>query len=338
MSQALSRCWYGVCPGLWRLMVFLFLPLSWVFRALIGLRRLLYRHGLFRTIRLPVPVIVVGNINVGGSGKTPLTLVLIDWLRQAGYTPGVISRGYGGRARAPMPVRADSDPDLVGDEPVLIARRAGCPLWIGRSRGEAGRGLLGFHPEVDVILADDGLQHYALVRDVEIAVVDGERGFGNGHLLPAGPLREPVSRLAGVDAVVVNGPDVDTGLATPRFAMKLAGRHFVNLAQPDLRVSPERFRGETAHAVAGIGHPARFFDSLAAMGLTPTRCPFPDHHPFAPDDLPAGTVLMTEKDAVKCAAFPRPDTWFLVVDAEVEGGLKTLLLNALKDRHGSQAA
>ncbi len=338
MSQALSRCWYGACPGPWRLVVFLLLPFSWLFRVLIGLRRLLYRLGLLKTTRLPVPVIVVGNINVGGSGKTPLTLTLIDWLRQAGYTPGVISRGYGGRARVPMLVRADSDPDLVGDEPVLIARRAGCPLWIGRSRGEAGRRLLDFHPEVDVILADDGLQHYALARDMEIAVVDGGRGFGNGRLLPAGPLREPVSRLAGVDAVVVNGPDIDLRLAAPRFAMKLTVRHFVNLAQPDLRVSPKRFRGETVHAVAGIGHPERFFDSLAAMGLTLTRCPFPDHHAYAPDDLPAGTVLMTEKDAVKCAAFPRPDAWFLAVDAEVEGGLKTLLLNALKDRHGSQVA
>lgn len=338
MSQALSRCWYGFCPGFWRPLIFLLQPLSWLFRALIGLRRLSYRLGVFRTVRLPVPVIVVGNINVGGSGKTPLTLALIGWLRQAGYTPGVISRGYGGRARVPMPVRADGDPDLVGDEPVLICRRAGCPVWIGRSRGEAGQRLLAFHPEVDVILADDGLQHYALARDVEIAVVDGERGFGNGRLLPAGPLREPVSRLADVDAVVVNGVGEGLKLAVPHFNMALSGNDFVNLDKPDLRVRADRFRDETVHAVAGIGHPERFFDGLTAMGLNIVRHAFSDHHAFTPDDLPAGTVLMTEKDAVKCAAFPRSDTWFLAVDAEVEGGLKTLLLNVLKDRNGSQTA
>lgn len=338
MSQALSRCWYGSCPGPWRLLIFLLRPLSWLFRALIGLRRLFYRLGLFRTIRLPVPVIVVGNINVGGSGKTPLTLALIEWLRQAGYTPGVISRGYGGQARVPMPVRRDSDPALVGDEPVLIARRAGCPVWIGRSRGGAGQRLLAFHPEVNVILTDDGLQHYALARDVEVVVVDGARGFGNGCLLPAGPLREPVSRLVGVDAVVVNGDGKQFAPAMPHFVMTVSGKTFVNLAQPDLRVCADRFRGKTVHAVAGIGHPERFFDALTEMGLTIVRHPFSDHHAFTPSDLPVGTVLMTEKDAVKCAAFPHTDTWFLAVDAEVEGGLKTLLLNALKDRNGSQAA
>lgn len=338
MSQALPRCWYGSCPGPWRLLVFLLRPFSWIFRVLIGLRRWSYRLGLFRTIRLPVPVVVVGNINVGGSGKTPLTLTLIDWLRQAGYAPGVISRGYGGRARESMPVQPDSDPGLVGDEPVLIARRAACPVWIGRSRGEAGRRLLAFHPEVDVILTDDGLQHYALARDVEIAVVDGERGFGNGRLLPAGPLREPVSRLAGVDAVVVNGGGGDLKQAVPHFTMRFYGKDFVNLADSGLRVSPEHFRGQAVHALAGIGHPQRFFDGLTAMGLAVVGHAFPDHHAFTPDDLPAGTVLMTEKDAVKCAAFPRVDTWYLAVDAEVEGGLKTLLLNALKDRNGSQVA
>lgn len=338
MSQALSRCWYGSCAGLWPLLVFLLRPLSWLFRAVIELRRLSYRRGLFRTVRLPVPVVVVGNINVGGSGKTPLTLALIDWLRQAGYLPGVISRGYGGRAHVPMPVRPDSDPGLVGDEPVLIARRAGCPVWIGRSRGEAGRRLLAFHPEVDVILTDDGLQHYALARDVEIVVVDGERGFGNGRLLPAGPLREPVSRLAGVDAVVVNGVGKRLKLDAPHFAMTVSGKVFVNLANPDLRVGVDRFRGETVQAVAGIGHPERFFDGLMVLGLDIVRHSFPDHHAFTLDDLPAGIVLMTEKDAVKCAAFPRSDIWFLAVDAKVEGGLKTLLLNVLKDRNGSQTA
>ncbi len=338
MSQALSRCWYGRCPARYRLLLVLLQPLALVFRVLAGLRRLLYRHGPLKRARLPVPVVVVGNITAGGSGKTPLTLALIDWLRRAGYSPGVISRGYGGNAKTPMPVRADSDPALAGDEPVLIARRAGCPVWIGRARAEAGRRLLECHPEVDVILADDGLQHYALARDVELAVVDGERGFGNGRLLPAGPLREPVSRLRSVDAVIVNGAGRTDTYPVPAFSMRLAAGRCVNLADPARWDAIERFRGETIHAVAGIGHPERFFAGLEAMGLRIERHAFPDHHAFRADDLPAGTVLMTEKDAVKCAAFPRADTWFLAVDAEVEGGLQTLLLNALKERNGSQAA
>lgn len=338
MSQALSRCWYGHCTVPYRLLLVLLYPLSLMFHVLTGMRRLLYRLGWLKATRLSVPVIVVGNITAGGSGKTPLTLALIDWLRQAGYTPGVISRGYGGSAKVPMPVQADSDPELTGDEPVLIARRAVCPVWIGRARAEAGQRLLAFHPEVDVILTDDGLQHYALARDVELAVVDGERGFGNGRLLPAGPLREPVSRLRRVDAVVVNGAGRVEGYAAPGFAMKLTGTRCVNLANPDRQLAIDHFHGERIHAVAGIGHPERFFASLEKMGLDIARHPFPDHHAFLADDLPSGTVLMTEKDAVKCSAFPREDTWFLAVDAEVEGRLKTLLLNALKERNGSKAA
>jgi tetraacyldisaccharide 4'-kinase len=333
LRQALARCWYGRCRA-----IRLLYPLSLLFGLLVAARRWMYRSGLLGTTRLPVPVIVVGNLNVGGSGKTPLTLTLIEWLRRAGFKPGVISRGYGGRARAPMPVSADSDPALVGDEPVLIARRAGCPLWIGRSRGEAGLRLLDFHPEVDVILADDGLQHYALARDMEIVVVDAERRFGNGLLLPAGPLREPVSRLHSADAVVVNGGMRAGDFPVPTFAMTLAGNVFVNLADPGLRATAAHFGDAGVHAVAGIGHPERFFGRLKELGLDVSPRAFPDHHPFTAADLPPGVVLMTEKDAVKCAAFPRADIWFLAVDAEVEGGLKTLLLNALKDRHGSEAA
>ena len=338
MSQALARCWYGDCPLRWRLIVALLRPLSGLFRVLAALRRKLYRLGVLRAIRLPVPVIVVGNINVGGAGKTPLILTLIEWLRAAGYTPGVISRGYGGHAREPTAVTAASDPALVGDEPVLIARRAGCPVWIGRERTAAGRQLLGAHGNVDVLLTDDGLQHYALARDVEIAVVDGARGLGNGRLLPAGPLREPVSRLAEVDAVVVNGAPTALGTGAPGFAMRLRVGAFFNVADPRLRADPDRFQGHVVHALAGIGHPQRFFDTLVNLGLDIRPRAFPDHHRFVPDDLPVGTVLMTEKDAVKCAAFAGPDAWFLVIDAEVEGGLNTLLLNALKDGHGPQAA
>lgn len=338
MSQALARCWFGRGPAWLRWSLAPLYPLSLLFRVLVALRRALYRVGLLKAVRLPVPVIVVGNLSVGGSGKTPLALALVDWLRQAGYVPGLISRGYGGRAREVMPVRPDSDPALVGDEPVLLARRAGCPVWIGRRRGQAGQQLLAFHPEVDVILTDDGLQHYALARDMEIVVVDGERGFGNGRLLPAGPLREPLSRLAEVDAVVINGGAGSLSFPVPAFSMALAGHSLVNLARPDLVVPPSHFRGGKVHALAGIGNPDRFFARLTALGLEIEPRSFPDHHGFVAADLPPGTVIMTEKDAVKCAAFGRPDAWFLAVDAEVDGGLNTLLLTVLKARHGSKTA
>jgi tetraacyldisaccharide 4'-kinase len=338
LSQALARCWFGRGPAWLRLSLLPLYPLGLVFRVLVALRRLLYRVGVLKATRLPVPVIVVGNLTVGGSGKTPLALALVAWLRQAGHSPGLVSRGYGGHARELMPVRPDSDPALVGDEPVLLARRSGCPVWIGRRRAQAGQQLLAFHPEVDVILTDDGLQHYALARDMEIVVVDGERGFGNGRLLPAGPLREPLSRLAEVDAVVVNGGAGGPPLPVPAFSMVLAGHGLVNLARPDLVVPPSHFRGGRVHALAGIGNPQRFFDHLTALGLEIEPHPFPDHHAFMATDLPPGTVIMTEKDAVKCAAFGRPDAWFLAVDAEVDGGLNTLLLTVLKARHGSKAA
>lgn len=334
MKDFLERCWYGHCRSR-----FLLAPLSLFFYFLVASRRLAYRAGLFRVWRLPVPVIVVGNLGVGGSGKTPLTLRLVEWLVELGYHPGIISRGYGGRARAPMPVRADSDPTLVGDEPVLMARRAACPLWIGRKRAEAGRQLLAFHPEVDVLVSDDGLQHYALDRDMEIVVVDGLRGFGNGCLLPAGPLREPLGRLATVDAAVVNGGDPeDFILLPPIFTMRLRGATLRNLCDPTQTAVATDFAGREIHALAGIGHPQRFFDHLEHLGLNVTPHVFPDHHHYTADDLPAGILLMTEKDAVKCAPFASPDAWFLAVDADLEPGLKTLINHTLKARHGPQTA
>ena len=334
MIDLLERCWYGRCR--YR---FLLIPLSLAFFLLAAGRRLAYRAGLFRVQRLSVPVIVVGNLGVGGSGKTPLTLRIVQWLAELGYHPGIISRGYGGHARSPMPVKADSDPALVGDEPVLLARRTACPVWIGRKRAEAGRRLLAFHPEVDVLVADDGLQHYALDRDMEIVVVDGLRGFGNGHLLPAGPLREPLGRLATVDAVVVNGGDPDAFiLPQPSFAMSLAGTIFRNLRDPALSAVAAEFAGRQVHALAGIGHPQRFFDHLERLGLDVIPHAFPDHHSYRAEDLPAGTLLMTEKDAVKCAAFAPSDAWALAVDAILTPGLKTLIDHTLKARHGPQTA
>lgn len=328
-------------------------PLSGFFLLLVFLRRKLYHLGWFKVQRLPVPVIVVGNLNVGGSGKTPLTITLVDWLRQAGFNPGIISRGYGGSASEPMPVLPHSDPALVGDEPVLLARRTGIPLWIGRKRAEAGRRLLAAHPQVDLLITDDGLQHLALARDVELVVVDAARGFGNGRMLPAGPLREPLSRLANVDAVVVNGGDTVTAPCA-RFGMCIVATRMVNLADPTRQFEVSQFLDQFApllsasrpHAIAGIGNPQRFFRQLEALGITAIPHVFADHHAYQASDLPAGMVLMTEKDAVKCVALgqqaKRDDLWFLAVDADVDAGLQTLIIQLLNSRkrhsHGSKTA
>lgn len=347
MIEALQRCWYGRCPGWFLPLHFLLArPLSRVFSGLAWLRRVFYRLGWFKVRRLPVPVIVVGNLNVGGSGKTPLTIALVEWLRQAGFSPGIISRGYGGSAREPMQVWPHSDPALVGDEPVLLARRTGIPLWIGRERAEAGRSLLAAQPQVDLLIADDGLQHLALARDVELVVVDAARGFGNGQMLPAGPLRESLSRLARVDAVVVNGGERVNGVTVPcaQFGMCIVATRLVNLADPTRSLDVPQFLAEYAatlsarppHAIAGIGNPQRFFSQLEALGIHAIPHAFADHHAYQADDLPTGKVLMTEKDAVKCFSLGkqtgRDDLWFLAVDAEVDAGLQHLIIQLLHSR------
>lgn len=334
LDSFFNRCWYGT-GGLPQAIAWGLSPFSLLFRVLTSLRRLLYRQGLKRITRLPVPVIVVGNVTVGGTGKTPFTLALIAWLREAGYSPGIISRGYGGRQDESLPVYAQSDPSLVGDEPVLLARRADCPVWVGRSRALAGARLLAAHPEVDVLVTDDGLQHYALARDMEIVLVDGARGFGNGWLLPSGPLREPLARLQGVSAVVVNGGDAALPvLPVPVFTMRLRGERFHDVRNPSLTVAASALHDQALCALAGIGNPARFFAHLRRLGLNFDEHPLPDHHVFSEQDLPMGTLVMTEKDAVKCASLAArrttQDCWYLAVDAEVGAGLKELVLSSVR--------
>jgi len=324
MQRWLERQWYRVGP--WHLLL---LPLSWVFYLLVRLRRLLYQQGMLKTSKLPVPVVVVGNINVGGTGKTPLVIWLVEYLRQQGYCPGVISRGYGGMATQPLPVSTVTNPVLAGDEPVLIARRTGCPVWVGRNRVEAGRALLRASPDCNVLVCDDGLQHYALAREVEIVVVDGARRFGNGLMLPAGPLREPKSRLAQADAVMINGG----GTSAVGLSMALEGGLFRNLSDPTRSAIASDFSGQLLHAVAGIGNPSRFFEQLAQLGLPVQPHAFPDHHPYQPEDLQfAGTqgILMTEKDAVKCAAFAQPSWWYLEVNAKVDEALGLYVMQKLR--------
>ena len=300
------------------------LPLSWLFGGVAALRRVLYRLRVVPSFRLPVPVVVVGNLTVGGSGKTPMVLWLVARLRERGWHPGIISRGYGGKAGAEvLCVTAESDATVVGDEPLLLARRSGVPVFIGRDRVAAGRVLLAEHPGCDIVVSDDGLQHYRLERSAEIVVFDG-RGAGNGRLLPAGPLREPLSRLAFTTAVVWNGGLglLDGGAGgKPQFSMRLAGECFVGLNDRQKTCSAGQLRGKPLHAVAGIGDPSRFFAQLAAMGLEFSVHPFPDHHAYRTQDFlfaKDGVLLMTEKDAVKCSGLALPETWVLPVEACID--------------------
>ena len=272
-----------------------------------------------RATRLPVPVIVVGNIAIGGTGKTPITLALVEQLRALGARPGVLSRGYGGRGPFPLLVTADTPAAKAGDEPVLMAQRAGVPLCVAPSRAEAGHALLAAHPEVDVLLCDDGLQHYALARDLELCVVDGQRGHGNGHRLPAGPLRELPARMAQCALVLVNGGDAAT-YGTQSLRFDLIADHAIELHSGERRALSS-FAGETVEAVAGIGHPQRFFDLLAAQGMVVHPHAFADHHDFTAADLAFSgnaALLMTEKDAVKCRTLKLPADrarWFVPVTA-----------------------
>jgi tetraacyldisaccharide 4'-kinase len=333
--RVLEYFWYRVRPA--HIVLY---PLSLIFATVAATRRALYRSGWRSSLRVRVPVMVVGNITVGGTGKTPLVTWLAEFLKDNGYHPGIVTRGYGGTEQV-QEVRADSDPTVAGDEPVLLARRSNVPVFAGRKRPEAASALLRAHPQCDLILSDDGLQHYALARDLEIAVVDGARRFGNGLLLPAGPLREPVRRLSTVDAVVVNGDENLPQLQVAQYHMRLVGETFRNLLNPDFRASAADLRGKTLHAIAGIGQPQRFFARLQQAELEFRAHPFPDHFRFSADDLAfAGddVVLMTEKDAVKCSAFARESWWYLPVEAEVDPALGALILHKLRSLHGRQTA
>jgi len=322
-ERELLPVWYGGrSPGpMLRL-------LAAVYATLSGARRLLYRCHLLPRKRLPVPVIVVGNITVGGTGKTPLVIALVQALRARGFNPGVISRGYAGSANQPVLVDAQSDPARVGDEARLIFDAANVPVCVARDRHAAGEKLLAA-ARVDVIVADDGLQHYKLCRNVEICVIDGERRFGNGRLLPAGPLREPVDRLERVGFRVWNGGVARAGDVT----MTLRGDVAVGVADARQHRPLHSFVGQRVHAVAGIGNPPRFFAQLRNAGIEIVEHAFPDHHPFSAADLGFGDdldVLMTSKDAVKCRAFAQPRHWHIPVEAALPPAFFDAVADALK--------
>ncbi len=307
LIDTLESAWYGSRRAPWWTW-----PLAALYGGVVRLRGVLYRAGWLRSVRLPVPVIVIGNLSVGGTGKTPLTIALVEALRARGRRPGVVSRGYGGSRREPLLLGIAPDPAEVGDEPCLI-HASGVPVAVGRDRPAAARLLL--DAGCDVLVADDGLQHYALARDLEICVIDGVRRFGNGRLLPRGPLREPLARLHRVDLRVCNGGTCAEG----EYPMQLRGGEAVALGDGQRRPL-SAFSGQRVHAVAAIGHPARFFDSLRAAGIEVIEHAYPDHHAFAARELDFGDelpLLMTDKDAVKCRRYARPHWWRVPVQAEL---------------------
>lgn len=335
MAKWLQKQW--VRYSIWHIFL---LPLSFIFFALSLIRKFLFQLGVLRVQHLSVPVIVVGNISVGGTGKTPLVIWLAEQLKHAGFKPGIISRGYGGSTSDVCEVFEGSLPNQVGDEPLLLARRSQCPVFIGAHRVDAGRALLKSHPEINVIISDDGLQHYRLHRDVEIALVDAQRGLGNGLLLPAGPLREARCRLNSVDAVVMTNASPASPILLEKFSrvfdMQLSGAVFTSLLDLKVQQTAEFFKGKSLVAIAGIGNPKRFFDTLVEMGLDFYHQSFADHHAFTLQDLlpfAGKTILMTEKDAVKCEQLLKGvaqyDIWVLPVSANIGHELKELVLQKL---------
>jgi tetraacyldisaccharide 4'-kinase len=318
-SNFAARHWYRFTP-----LSALLYPASLLFRLCVWLRRLLFKWRILASVAMPVPVIVVGNVTVGGTGKTPLVLWLVRVLLDKGYRPGVIVSGYGGTGggtgRAPVEVKAGDDPQICGDEAVMVAEHARVPVWSGRQRVVAAQALLRAYPQCDLLICDDGLQHYALRRDIEIAVED-ERGAGNGCMLPAGPLREPANRR--VDARVVNSQHPVTA---GKFGMRIDPAGFYRVDGSEAMIDAAALQGKRLHAVAGIGAPQRFFSTLAAMGLNVRSHAYADHHDFAESDLrfnDCDAVLMTDKDAVKCRRFahslPYP-LFSLRVEAILDGG------------------
>ncbi len=315
--------WYQKYVVLWPL-----IPVSVLFSLIVRIRQKLYRYGILPKKRFPVPVIVVGNLTVGGTGKTPLVIHIAELLKQNGFKPGIVSRGYKGKHKGPVSVFKDSDPKMVGDEAVLLAKYLSCPVFIARNRKVALKKLLQMN-KVDVVISDDGLQHYALHRNIEIAVLDGQRRFGNGYCLPAGPLREPEERLKRVDLIVNNGGI----LKEDEYQMEYVPRPLYSALYTMHKQPLDSFKGQVVHAIAGIGNPTRFFQLLVSYGLQIIPHIYPDHHKFSPKDIYFSdnlSVIMTEKDAVKCMQFADTRHWVLPIKASVTPLFDEKLLNLLK--------
>ncbi|KHL76414.1 tetraacyldisaccharide 4'-kinase [Pseudomonas putida] len=310
LADRLLAAWYAGHPAL-----ALLRPLEALYRRVVTRKRARFLSGQSASYRAPVPVIVVGNITIGGTGKTPMILWLIEHCRRQGLKVGVVSRGYGAEPPGlPWRVEASQSAEQAGDEPLLIVQRTGVPLMIDPDRSRAVQALLASEP-LDLILCDDGMQHYRLARDLELVLIDAARGLGNGRCLPAGPLREPAERLQEADAVLFNGASAD---CPEGFAFRLQPSALVNLRSGERRALDFFPAGQRLHAVAGIGNPQRFFNTLLGLNWQPVPHPFADHAQFSAQSLafsPALPLVMTEKDAVKCRAFAADDWWYLAVEA-----------------------
>lgn len=320
--EHLLRSWRQPNP-----LTILLWPLSLVYRSLFALRNRLYKIGFFASYSAPVPVIVVGNITVGGTGKSPLVIHLVGLLRDAGYTPGVISRGYKSQASEfPYQVTSNSGVKEAGDEPLMIVRRTGVPMAIGPNRRKSIELLISQY-DIDIVISDDGLQHLALDRDIEICLVDNTSAQTNQQLLPAGPYREPISRLTSVDFLIHHGGD--NGSITMQL-IPSQPRPLLNDSGSGDTIELDSDRN--LHAVAGIGNPQRFFNTCGDLGLNFKPHAFPDHHAFTASDLEFDdglVVLMTEKDAVKCQQFAKPNHWYLPVNAKLSAGFSDQFIDAI---------
>lgn len=323
VMRNVSRYWYQPSLSIFSMCL---LPFSLLFALIITIRRYLYRLGWFPIYRFSVPVIVVGNIAVGGTGKTPLVIALANILKEKGYQPGIVSRGYGGKKHhTPYWIKAEDKPSDVGDEPILLLQATNCPVVVCVDRVKAVTHLL-HHSSCNIIISDDGLQHYQLGRDIEIAVVDGVRRYGNGWLLPAGPLREPVSRLSQVDFVMVNG-----GNTSDPYYFTLEANQIVSLVTSKAMKLTD-FPKQAIHAVAGIGRPERFFEQLEQLGFKVQKHAFPDHYAFQAKDLDYADnlpIMMTEKDAVKCKAFASDRYYALQVNAKINQAFHDKLIELM---------
>lgn len=336
MERWLQRQWYERTTPPWWL-----LPFSTFFRVLLILRGWLYRRGFLHQTQVSVPVLIVGNITVGGTGKTPLTMALVQALQARGWHPAILSRGYAARGQGIHHVQAQDDPYQWGDEAVLMAQHTQVPVWVGRQRSVVAQSVLRSHPEVDLLICDDGLQHLALARNVELIVLDGARLTGNGALLPAGPLREPVERLQQATAIIVHGGPLERETVIHRFAprpplftLQFQALQWVHVFQPQETRALDFFRNTPCHAVAGIGNPDRFFSLLRQYGIPIQTHAFPDHHAFTTADLtftPQQPLLMTEKDGIKCRHLSGlSNVWMLPIEAILEEGLTQLLDHTLR--------
>jgi tetraacyldisaccharide 4'-kinase len=318
---------------------FLLLPVSMIYYFISSLRRVLYKLGIFKKVKVNAPVIIVGNISVGGTGKTPLVIWLVKLLQKNNFRPGVVSRGYGRKkGGGAFVVKAGNTALETGDEPALIYKNCQCPVVVDADRPRGAQMLVTDY-DCNIIISDDGLQHYKLARELEIAVIDGVRGHGNRLCLPAGPLREPASRLNKVDAVVVNNPSVVFG-HKHEYKMTLVANDFINVFDRSQARDKSYFNDKTVNAVAGIGNPEQFFDKLNALGMNVIKHPFPDHYNYCTDDITFSEypVIMTEKDAVKLwnnesiKVADKSQYWYLPVTANLSSEFELFVINMIKEK------